>query len=60
MPEEKEETLKPGEIEVVPTDHVYNVVVDEEKVQVASLETALVLSKLEKIDRRLQELRNKK
>jgi len=60
MPGEKEENLKPGEIEAIPTDQVYNVVVDDEKVQVASLETALVLSKLDRIDKQLQELQKKK
>lgn len=54
MAEEKQEQLQPGEIEVVAIDHAYNVVVDGEKVQVSNLETALVLSKLEKIDQALQ------
>lgn len=57
---EKQPEEKPGQIEAIPNSYTYVVEVDGERIGTESVETAVILSKLEKIDKAIQELKNKK
>lgn len=50
---------KSTSVELVPTGYSYNVVVDGDLVNVERLEDALILVKLEKIGKQLEELNGK-
>jgi hypothetical protein len=58
--EEKPEETKAGQIEVIPNSYTYVVEVDGERIGTENVETAVILSKLEKIDQAIKELQNKK
>ncbi len=58
--EEKKEVPEPtNPIELVPTGYTYNVVVDNNVVNIERLEDAMILTKLEKIDKQIKELSEK-
>lgn len=46
-------------IELVPTGYTYNIVVDGNVVNVERLEDAMILTKLEKMDKQMKELSEK-
>jgi hypothetical protein len=51
--EEKKEEVVPGQIEAIPTAYTYVIEVDGERISTENLDTAVILSQLEKINKKL-------